>query len=476
MIGWRRTLLSAAATALVALTLRAAGAENLREDPAEIFPEALSAGWEDFVSQTPAAETKVANAEPEARGAEPALLSQSQGEEKFEEDSSVVFDVGGFWQAELRIFPDDPEFPGQDNKTFSPSTALQPEFTLEFNEGDDRFTLIPFGRLDAYDDRRSHGDIREANYLHLGGFWDLLLGIDIVFWGVVESRRLVNIINQVDAVEDIRERDRLGQPMANLDLDFDEFGRLGGFLLPYFRERTFPGSDARLRGPLKIQTKDTIYESGSRENHIDFAFRYDNTVGPLDFGLAFFNGTSREPSFVPTLQPNGLAVNIPFYEIIDQTSLDAQAAVGDTVFKVEALTRGGNGDRFYAVVGGLEHTLFDIFGTGADLGLLTEYLGDGRDASAPPTPFEHDIFVGLRLTGNDVDNTNVLGGAIVDIGDGESAIFFEAERRILDDLTIALDGRFFVNSPPIEIQDVNRDGISAIRQDGFVQIRLNYYF
>ena len=71
---------------------------------------------------------------------------------------------------------------------------------------------------------------------------ELLVGINKVFWGVTESVHLVDIVNQTDLVEDLDQEDKLGQPMVNLALQHD-WGLLNIYLLPYFRERTFPGID-----------------------------------------------------------------------------------------------------------------------------------------------------------------------------------------------------------------------------------------
>ena len=414
------------ATAVALFALVVAGRPGVAADSTEqdtmLFGRALASDIygidPDIVSTSRASTSRRVNLADGTHPEDPAdealpELATSDTEEASEEPgaaveepsgSGVTWELTGSVTGELRIFPDDPEFSGQDNNTFSPSVALQPELFVEWNGGDDRLTLIPFGRLDAFDDRRSHYDIREANYLHSGDGWDLLIGNDIVFWGTTEARHLVNIINQTDQVEDIDEEDKLGQPMVNLNLLFGDYGRLGAYLLPYFRERTFPGSDARLRGPVPIDADDAIFESGAEERHIDFAFRYDNTIGPVDFGISHFQGTTREPELLARLKPNGETVLIPFYEIIDQTSLDVQAVFGSTLLKLEALTRGGQGERFYALVGGFEYTFFDVFGTGADIGLLSEYLADSRDnKEAPNTSLEDDVFVGTRLARRPVD-------------------------------------------------------------------------
>ncbi|MEP6146591.1 MAG: hypothetical protein ABJ201_04215, partial [Nisaea sp.] len=111
---------------------------------------------------------------------------------------------------ELRVFPGDPAFGSQQDRAASPSFYLEPEITADWNGGDDRFTLVPYARVDQDDDSRTHVDLREANWLHFGDGYDLVVGADKVFWGVTESRHLVDIVNQSDGVEDVDGEDKLG--------------------------------------------------------------------------------------------------------------------------------------------------------------------------------------------------------------------------------------------------------------------------
>jgi hypothetical protein len=264
------------------------------------------------------------------------------------------WDVSGSLSGEVRFFPDEPAFPEQDDASSSASAALEPEIVYEWNNEKDRLTFTPFGRWDAVDNNRSHGDVREASWLHLADGWDLVAGIGKVFWGVAESRHLVDIINQVDAVEDIDGEDKLGQTMVNINL-IREWGTVSVFVLPGFRERTFPDDDARLRGPLPIDGDNATFDSDDKEHHIDGALRWSHTLGQWDVGLAHFRGTSREPLLVQALR-NGQLVLQPHYNQINQTSLDVQLTTESSLWKLEAITRSGHGERFHAVVGGLEHT------------------------------------------------------------------------------------------------------------------------
>ncbi|NIP75689.1 MAG: hypothetical protein GTN90_06820, partial [Xanthomonadales bacterium] len=114
---------------------------------------------------------------------------------------------------------------------------------------------------DATQSGRSHADLREANWLRIGDGWDLVAGIDKVFWGVTESRHLVDIVNQDDRVEDIDGEDKLGQPMLNLNL-LRDWGTVSLFVLPGFRERAFPDRGDRLRGSLPVAEGDATFDSG----------------------------------------------------------------------------------------------------------------------------------------------------------------------------------------------------------------------
>jgi hypothetical protein len=145
------------------------------------------------------------------------------------------WDLGGSASVELRAFTQDPAFPNQDDSTLTWSSALEPEFVHEWEAGNDRLTFVPFARWDSHDENRTHADIRTASWLHFGDGWDLVVGLDRVFWGVTESRHLVDIVNQTDAVENVDGEDKLGQPMVNLNIE-SQWGDISLFALPGFRE------------------------------------------------------------------------------------------------------------------------------------------------------------------------------------------------------------------------------------------------
>ena len=126
-------------------------------------------------------------------------------------------EVSGRLSPETRLYPQTAAHPGQR----SHASGLAAEATVYMEDDDGRsITITPFFRYDAGDPDRTHADLREAFLLLYGdvgdGEWELRLGVDRVFWGVVESRSLVDTVNQTDLVEQPDEKTKMGQPMVHL--------------------------------------------------------------------------------------------------------------------------------------------------------------------------------------------------------------------------------------------------------------------
>ena len=379
---------------------------------------------------------------------------------------AAALDVSGSISAELRWFASKPQFPGQLSH-LQPSLIFEPEFRWSLENGD-QVTISPYGQLDGQDDERSHLDLREAYWRHFGETWDVLIGINKVYWGVTESRHLVDVINQVDGVVDTDEEDRLGQAMINFSTQRD-WGRLDLYVLPGFRERTFAGTEGRPRFALTIDTDNPVYESGTEENHVDYAARYSHYLGDWDIGAHFFYGTGREPRF--SLSSNGQQL-IPNYDLVTQIGVDLQYTREAWLWKFEALIREGQGKTFAAMVGGFEYTLYQIRESAADLGLLVEYLRDDRDRDptvAPATVFQNDLFLGARLALNDIQNTSVLAGAIVDLDNQSSLVLIEAERRLGNRWSIDVEARLFLNADDDPL-------LNNFREDDFINLTLGRHF
>ena len=384
-------------------------------------------------------------------------------------------ELSGRIELEPRGFTQSPAHPGQNRHGLS--LAVQPELHHSFD--DDRQSLLfsPFVRLDSADDERTHFDVRELLYQRVFDAAELRIGIGRVFWGVTESYHLVDVINQTDLVENIDREDKLGQPLVNLTLIRD-WGAVDLFVLPGFRERTFPGREGRLRSEPFIDTERATYESGAGRQRIDYAVRWSHAIGDFDIGVAHFHGTSREPRLLPECEDGRSALSTPCnpstvvlaprYEVVNRTSLDVQATRDATLWKLEALHESGQGDTYVAWVAGFEYSWFGINESGMDLGLLVEHLFDDRGGNAPH-PLEDDVFAGMRLAFNDEEDTALLAGVIVDMDGDATNLTLEASRRVGDDWKVELETRLWTGV-------AHDDPMSPLRDDDYLQLTLSRFF
>lgn len=438
----------------------------------------------------------------------------------------AVTDFTGRLSAQSRWFPQSALFSGQ--STHASGIVAEPNLYVE-DEAGRILNVTPFFRYDSADGRRTHFDLREAYILLSGalgnGEWELRLGVDRVFWGVVESRHLVDIVNQIDLVEHPDEKTRMGQPMAYVTWSSD-WGVVELLGMSWHRKRTFPGSKGRLRASLVVDDERVEYESSSGKWHPDFAARYSHTLGLMDFGVSVFDGTAREPALgvdlpvvsVPPVLPGqgdpsgspgqpgqpglpgpgdpsgspgqpgqpglpglpappgltGLPTPYPIYNQIRQFGLDAQWTTGSLLLKLEAIRRSGAPDlageveTYNAFVLGGEYTFFSLWNTDADLTLFAEWDRDGRGRRATNF-YENDLFAALRLMLNDVQGTEATLSVLHDLDKNQRIYGFELARRLTDTFSLDLGA--------VAITNIDRDDLYYdLRQDGFVQLGIDYHF
>ncbi|WP_295877136.1 hypothetical protein [uncultured Zhongshania sp.] len=375
----------------------------------------------------------------------------------------------GYVGVQARAFPSTAADPAQGSETLS--GVLAPEWYQQWNDGDDSFNIKAFYRYDSQDDERSHADLREFYWQHVGNSWELTVGVNTIFWGVTESQHLVDIINQTDFIEAPDGEDKLGQPMIHY-ASIQDWGVVDVFVLPTFREREFAGKEGRLRSiPITLNDAEQ-YQSDKKEEHIDYALRWSHYLGDWNVGLSWFNGTSREPLYLPRATAAGIAL-IPYYALIEQSGIDAQYVSGDWLWKLEAIYRRSIGhslaDNYAASTAGFEYTLTGINSLFWDLGLLLEYSYDSRPR-LNASPFQNDIFVGGRLSLNDVASSEILFGYSQDVDDQDSrSAFMEASTRIGDSTRVTAELYHFHS-------DDSLDPIYSLRRDSYVEIGLEYYY
>ena len=375
--------------------------------------------------------------------------------------------IRGTVGVELRTFTMRPAYGMQDSDLVQGSVFASAKASWTSPNKDVVVDVSPFLRVDDTDDERTHGDLREASVTVYSDNLDVRLGISKVYWGVTESRKLVDIVNQSDLIEEPEGNEKLGQPMVMLRGHMAEF-EATALVLPAFRPRTFSGPEGRLRPAIAIDEDRALYESDERTGRVDVAFRLKGRIDDIDAGVSYFSGTSREPRF----EFDGTAL-VPVYDVIDQAGLDVQATLDSTLLKLEAITRdghrGANARRFSAVVLGVEHTLSQVAGTNWDLGLILEFDWDDRPSSAPPTIYDKDFFLGARFAFNDDGDSSALLGALVDAEKGSVYAKLEASTRLFESYRLEFEGQFVLRADDLD------SVLRQYRNDSFFSIRLMHF-
>ena len=389
----------------------------------------------------------------------------------YAENENLYTEISGTVSFENRGYLDDPAYNGQRSSL----TSLTADVTFYFEDENYRsFTLTPVLRYDAVDSERNLADLKEAYFLTFGDIgqseWELRLGFDQVFWGVVESRNIVDIVNQTDVADHPDEKSKLGQLMAHLTLTGD-LGTLELFAMPFHRLRTFPGTKGRFHTGFPVDNDRATYESEHEERNIDWAAQYSHSIGLLDFGISTFYGTSREPKLTP-LPSDG--VLIPHYETIRQYGLYGQVTTGPYLFKLEAINRRGASNKFgqkenyKAYVLGAEYSFYSIFDSPVDMTLFLERTYDTRKSRAT-NAFEDDIFLTSLFTFNDVNSSEFVVGTLISRDRESQTLALEFSRRLTDQWALEIDSLFVLKAKAT-------DALKPVENDSFVALKLNYSF
>ena len=317
-------------------------------------------------------------------------------------------------------------------------------------------------RKDSEDSGRDLNDIQELYLINILEDKEIKFGVSKEFWGVTETSHRVDIINQTDFTEGFDGEEKLGQPMIKISLE-RQWGLLDIYTLLGFRERNFSGNKGRLRLPLSINEKGPLYSSSSKNKRADFAVRWSNYYDDFDIAISHFSGTSREPRFLPSA--NKINELVPIYEVIDQTGLEIQYLLDGLAIKGEVISRSGQGERFSAATYGFEYTQVGVLQTRIDLGWVVEFNHDDRLESSP-------FVLGTRFSFNDIYDSQILSGFIVNDKSKELGFLLEASRRIGECCMLSLEGIYFDDT---DEDNGQKKLFQAFKDDDFLRAEFIYY-
>ena len=370
-------------------------------------------------------------------------------------------ELTGIYKTDYRYYPNTALYAGQHQEYFS--AMAEPQFYLEWEKEKVTHTIQfkGFGRIDQYDNNRTHADVRELYWKAAYKKWEISIGAKKVFWGVTESNHNVDIINQLDVLEGFDIEQKLGQPMIHASFS-RKWGTLDLIATTYMRQLQFPGVEGRGRPPF-IGIGGVEFESDMDEYNPDIAVRWSHSVSIFDIAVSHFYGSARQPYFNP------LNFNL-VYELINQTGLELQAFTGPMLWKFEGIYRVSERKTIQAFTAGGEFTISNLLNKGIDLGLIAEYNYDDRGLEESFNMLTNDVFTGLRFAFNDRQSTDILGGAIFDMEYTTMRYFVKANRRLGD------SWKFSIEASAFEDVDLQELFLYYVRNDGFVQLSLAKYF
>ena len=391
------------------------------------------------------------------------LHADENAEEAEQSGLLDAFDVRGNIGIDATVFTATPVHSATQQTNLSVSGEV--ELYRSFGDGDNSILITPFLRIDQHDSERTHFDFRELLYQHTFGDWEIQAGLGKVFWGVAESSNPVDVINQTDQVENLTTNEKLGQPMIQASWA-GETSEFELFILPGFRERTYPGENGRPRLPLAVDPDAAEFESDDEARHIGAAFRYIYLFDEWDLGFSYFNGTARDPLLRPDASGESL---VPFYYLVSQVGLDVQATLESWLLKLEVVHQSGDEiENHVRAVSGFEYSFYSVGESDTDIGIVMEYLYDERGDTATQ-PLQNDVLAGIRIALNDEQSTEALIGILADL-DGDGMTFSaEASRRIGDNYKLTLEATTWFDSDPEGQQ-------AAIDREDNINVRFARFF
>ena len=369
---------------------------------------------------------------------------------------------------EIKEFHKNEAYSNQQN-TYS--SFIKSEIFFDF-KNDFEFLMEPYLRYDHYDKNRSLFDFKENNLTYYYNDIQLKAGISEVFWGITESKNLVDIINPKD-VTDGDQKAKLGQTMLAFSNYSEKFGILDFYYLPFFKNSSQIGEEGRLRLSKPIENYNIVYEGGAGSKAPSWALKWEHSFGLLDFSLQGFRGNSRESSTIGKLENLQLKY-FQGYERISQIGTYFQVISGPIIYKLEVIKRNGQKnaknirENFFSYTLGLEHLINNLFENKWDLTSFIEYHNDDRNGDSTDI-LQNDLFLATRLNFNNIDGTEFLTSITLDTDGGGNTSTVELSSRITDNIRVTGSYNSYWSANETDI-------LYSFRRDNYFSINIINYF
>jgi hypothetical protein len=314
--------------------------------------------------------------------------------------------------------------------------------------------LLIEGLIDTQEEERDYFRANEAYLQYDFVEQDLRVtaGREVLFWGALEVYNPVNIINRQVLTRDPFEVFKKGSYLISCS-KYLESSEIQLLTTLYEQDQEFPGKESPyyIFPEFLTYDKNLITEESRKRptGYLKYSGSTD-TFYPLDYALVVSNGYDSQRLITPVgdgiLRQNAyIASKFLTFDtlVVNATLLKLEASYTD-VKDVPNISD------YYQVGAGIEHTLEQVY-RGWDMGLISEYyLYKTTDKNKSDDlrlfqSFQNDLFLGFRLTFNDVASSEIVGGGIFDLEyDGEYSLFAEFNTRVFDMFTLSADIRKIV--------------------------------
>lgn len=391
-------------------------------------------------------------------------------------------DIKGFVALESQFYLSRPAEKHAQNFT------LKEQLELTYNEGDFEAIGLLNVQQDAHD--LVGNEENERTFIRLDELYGkynfendmVMAGRNIRFWGALEVRNIVDGFNPQDLRNDPFETDKTGVWNAQYShyTDSGEFSVIVKLREADQKMADFPY--VYYFFPEFVDYRDDL-ESESSRYRPTFYLTYSgstDTEYALDYAVILQNGYDSQRYFISDGPLVGTPVDLQQHAyLVNKVSTYNTLVMGNTLLKAEALYADVIDDpniSDYMHIGlGVEHTLTQVIGD-ADFGLIAEYYYYDTFESGKYTDlelfevFQNDLFLGGRYTFNDVDNSSIIGGAVLDMDYNEQSYYVEYETRIADTLKVHLDYRY------IEPSKKTLTAFHLLGRHQRIGLNIGYYF
>lgn len=382
------------------------------------------------------------------------------------------------WRFSGNIGPESQIYLERPDGRYSSSNGIAAELETVIDQDAWYFRSWLKGFKDFREEERDFIRFDELYGMYRADYWEASLGGRIFFWGALEVNHIVDVLNPRDSLYDPLDSDfKKGVNVFTASYFFNE-SQLD-FILKSGESNTEsndPESPYYFAGGLPYEDElDASKGEWTPSAYLKYS-GYTDWEYPLDYAFAVVHGYDNQRFFSVNndseLQQHAYRANqfLMWHTwVVDTTLLKLEAKVADVIDEPRVSD--------YLQLGiGVEHTLEQLF-DGNDLGLIAEYYTHHEfdddaalDRDALFVVFQNDLFLGCRLTFNDIASTEIVGGGIFDLEhNGEQSWYVEYQRRLFDTYLLEADVRYVEPG-----DDATR--FAALQRHTRFKISLKYHF